>query len=713
MGRIIAAFSQFFDGNGDPVARGWLRFLESGSNNTDKTTFFDPTYQIPNPNPLQLDGEGRCPDVFGTGSYRVISFLNDPDEEDSPGEQIQMFDPVVAEGTTPTGGGAGSFEDWDIDAEYTLGDIVTYNTEYYRSLIVGNLGNNPSIEEYAWEKFDFLRFWNSTITYSINDLVFHGINLYLSKQSFNSGNDPASSPAWWRPVATGYHNVYVKSASYEILPTEFDSIFVLSSAAVADSQFDLPVLDATQDRFRVAIYNQSAYNLTLSALGTAAVWIDSTEDLILEPGAFQELFYFFDLDLWAPFNNSGQALGGQTLGTVTLPVAIINVDEIEATLLNVTRVNAGEIHIPSDQNLYFGDADQIDLNYNSGSTRFDIGVPAANDVGLLFDGDLHWLITSAGGIVPQAGNPASAIGALASPVAKIYATAVYIPTSGSLQFGPSTNFNMVFDGSDMYLVANSGTLNIGTSTANNVYLVVNGNNALRLGTTLNASIYGTTLNLLNSPAVINFGSPARLAVFHDGTHAYWDYTGNTYFRYGGSAALGLDTGRNVIFYNNTYLGTDETHYLGDSANSYLRYTAAYGLNLATVGALPLTFITSNTLRWAIDANGHFSPYTNNAFDIGWASGRVKDIYCYNISAVNDGGFDTLHSQYFIGYANLRLWCQNGGATSYAKFPPFTGSWNSPNRIEITNFIDMTPDDTKAIIIFSMAGNNYRIFADRF
>ncbi|GAH01982.1 unnamed protein product, partial [marine sediment metagenome] len=41
MPRVIDAFAQFFDDNGDPLVNGFLAFKESGTNNTDKDTFAD------------------------------------------------------------------------------------------------------------------------------------------------------------------------------------------------------------------------------------------------------------------------------------------------------------------------------------------------------------------------------------------------------------------------------------------------------------------------------------------------------------------------------------------------------------------------------------------------------------------------------------------------------------------------------------------------
>jgi hypothetical protein len=114
MARVIAAFSQFFDDAGDPLENGWLKFLVSQTNNTDKDTYYDSNLTILNTNPVQLDAAGRCPDIFGTGAYRIVSYENNP-VTNQPGTQVQVFDPVQvaseAESTTAGAGAANGFVD--------------------------------------------------------------------------------------------------------------------------------------------------------------------------------------------------------------------------------------------------------------------------------------------------------------------------------------------------------------------------------------------------------------------------------------------------------------------------------------------------------------------------------------------------------------------------------------------------------------------------
>jgi hypothetical protein len=204
MGRLIEAFAQFLDDAGDPLINGWLKFLEPSSADTYKDTYSDENLSVVNENPLQLDASGRCPDVFGTGQYRVISFTENIEDEADVGEQIQMFDPVIVAGSTTGGGGGASFESWDDTTTYVLNDLVTYNTKYYRSLNVTSLDKNPAIETSYWEEIEFVSVWNTNVSYDIYEMVRYEDRIYFSLASLNSGNQPDVSPSdWGSPVLVG------------------------------------------------------------------------------------------------------------------------------------------------------------------------------------------------------------------------------------------------------------------------------------------------------------------------------------------------------------------------------------------------------------------------------------------------------------------------------------------------------------------------------
>ncbi len=137
--RIIPAFQQFFDGSGQPLSNGWLRFSISGSVTTEKATYADIGESVANTNPLQLDAEGRCGNVFGTGAYKARLYSNDPNTS-LPGTLIAEFDPVP--GGTES---AGQFSDWVRLTDYNYFEIVTGSDgNFYQNQIDDNQGNDPT-----------------------------------------------------------------------------------------------------------------------------------------------------------------------------------------------------------------------------------------------------------------------------------------------------------------------------------------------------------------------------------------------------------------------------------------------------------------------------------------------------------------------------------------------------------------------------------------
>lgn len=147
MPRIIPAFTQFFAFNTvtgvlEPLVDGWLAFYESGTTSTDKDTFSDLAETTANTNPVQLDAEGRCPSIFGTGAYKVVSYTND-EVLNQPAVTIQTFDPVP--GGTES---AGPFSIWYSTITYEKNAIVTgSNGLYYTSQIEDNTGNDPVTDD--------------------------------------------------------------------------------------------------------------------------------------------------------------------------------------------------------------------------------------------------------------------------------------------------------------------------------------------------------------------------------------------------------------------------------------------------------------------------------------------------------------------------------------------------------------------------------------
>lgn len=194
MSRFTNPVPQYFDSNGDPLCFGKLYYYESGTN-TLKNTFADSLLTIANTNPVELDAAGRVPNIFYSGSARVV--LKDCNNE-------QQFD------VDPVGGEVefADFGEWSESIIYSSNDLVEYNNLFYRSLTNDNQGNIPSVTASSnanWVQVTFLGVYNSTISYSIGDIVktIDG-KVWDSVTAANLGNNPAVDDGTnWTPAIEG------------------------------------------------------------------------------------------------------------------------------------------------------------------------------------------------------------------------------------------------------------------------------------------------------------------------------------------------------------------------------------------------------------------------------------------------------------------------------------------------------------------------------
>jgi hypothetical protein len=136
MSRLIEAFEQFFDSAGNPLVSGYIDFFQAGSSTVRKTTYADSGETIENPNPVIIAGDGRAPNVFGSGSYRAIL-------KDASGQQIAPQKEIGGNQTLNFGA------DWMSDRLYSVSDVVRHNGEYWESVSAQNLGNPPSTDSGA------------------------------------------------------------------------------------------------------------------------------------------------------------------------------------------------------------------------------------------------------------------------------------------------------------------------------------------------------------------------------------------------------------------------------------------------------------------------------------------------------------------------------------------------------------------------------------
>ena len=122
-----------FPAGAAPLENGEIDFFESGSSTVRKTTYSDAAETIPNANPLVIRGDGRVPNVYGSGTYRIVV-------RTSTGIQILARDPI--------GGNQGlTFgSDWSAPQAYFQADVVRDDGKYWQSLTNNNLGNVPSTD---------------------------------------------------------------------------------------------------------------------------------------------------------------------------------------------------------------------------------------------------------------------------------------------------------------------------------------------------------------------------------------------------------------------------------------------------------------------------------------------------------------------------------------------------------------------------------------
>lgn len=197
MTRYIDPVPQYLDDEGNPVVNGKLWFYKSGTNSALET-FADELQTIPLTNPVPVQANGRVPNIFYSGSARVILTANNPDtwQQDV---QVWERDPVGGDRTL------GQLELWDIAVTYDAGDLVKgSNGEYYKSISGANQGNDPTTNPAQWELVRFLGTWNINILYSTGVVVqTTSGNLWKSAKE-NQGNDPESDNGTnWLPALDG------------------------------------------------------------------------------------------------------------------------------------------------------------------------------------------------------------------------------------------------------------------------------------------------------------------------------------------------------------------------------------------------------------------------------------------------------------------------------------------------------------------------------
>ena len=198
MARFINPDPQYLDGDGVPLVNGKLTFYAAGTN-TKIITYADELESTPNTNPVLLDAAGRVPNVFFSGSARVI-LTADNLTTGQVGVQIFDRDPVGGEKEL------GDFTLWDSVVTYNFNDIVEgSNAKFYISLSNVNQGNDPVSTPAEWTQINFLGVYNTNQSYSIGNVAQTADgNCWASQIDNNVGNNPSvDSGTNWLPAIDG------------------------------------------------------------------------------------------------------------------------------------------------------------------------------------------------------------------------------------------------------------------------------------------------------------------------------------------------------------------------------------------------------------------------------------------------------------------------------------------------------------------------------
>lgn len=229
MSRYVNPVPQYYLNDGSIASSGKLYFYENKDPNTKKDTFNDSSETIKNTNPVLLDGEGRCPPIFGSGRYTVVFKSNN---------NIQQWSRDDVDLTSVLG----QFADWSAIITYRINDIVRGSDgSYYSSLTSNNLGNDPVTSPTLWEELAFLTFWNVNAVYQFEDLVIYDGNIYRSLSFDNAGNQPDISVSEWKSITElGRQSSEVElggsfNALQTVRCTRIDNIVTITSSTFSGS----------------------------------------------------------------------------------------------------------------------------------------------------------------------------------------------------------------------------------------------------------------------------------------------------------------------------------------------------------------------------------------------------------------------------------------------------------------------------------------------
>lgn len=218
MARIIDAFKQF------DYPGGSLEFLDNRTPDK-KDTFSDIGLSLVNTNPVILDGEGFCPNVFGESLYTI-------NLRDKNGTFITGFNDVLPGGSS----GTDAFAFWTGSITYILPAYVTGSDDCIYKAIQSSENLDPVTDDGStWIKKEFIEFYSEFITYKVNQKVkVTGDKVYISSKSGNLNNEPVGDDGtnWQLDNAL---LVWVKGRTYLVGEDSLGSDGITYKAVISQS----------------------------------------------------------------------------------------------------------------------------------------------------------------------------------------------------------------------------------------------------------------------------------------------------------------------------------------------------------------------------------------------------------------------------------------------------------------------------------------------
>jgi len=563
MSRVIPAFAQFFDNAGDPLENGWIRFLNSGTNNSDKDTYADAALTVKNSNPLQLDAAGRCPDAFGIGLYRCVLYENNPVTH-APGTMVVPADPVSAEDTYPSA--ANYFSEWASTITYNQDNIVVYNRIYYKSTIDDNLNYAPDTNEDKWQPIKFFNKYDEYTSYDDSAIVYYDYKIYFSLVSSNLGNQPDISPTKWEPVASGTVLLNWSESGTSFVPdiTGYDlgdpTNLIGDIYQVDNGKY---YLGSDQD---ASIYHNGSNMFILNGTGVLGIGTTVATDLTF-----------------------------RTNNTIRWSVVSAGhlIPQVASTYdIGSSSKHTGDIYQGDSKRLYLGDDQDAYLTFNGShfnisATSGDVNLKSElGAIALYAVGAFRWIFSETD-MYPQDDTTYS-LGKSTNNLKDIYQG-----DNGKHYFGSDQDASIYHDGTNFYINSSTGTIAISTGGTARWIVAAGGNiypfaaNAYDIGT----AAYEIRNIYMGNSGKFYLGSDQDASIYHNGSHLFvgtesaqniYFYTNNTNRwimnssgHIGPAADATYNIGTDTLGVQHVYQADNGKHYLGDDQDAEIYWDGTY------------------------------------------------------------------------------------------------------------------------------------------